>query len=93
MAGEGEAAVLRARILALLATRTAEASICPSEVARALRPGGDWRALMPAVRNVAATLAHAGTLEITQRGAVVDPDAPPPGPVRLRRGPRWSASG
>ncbi|MEN5060764.1 DUF3253 domain-containing protein [Luteimonas sp. TWI1416] len=90
---DADAAVLRERILGLLAGRAAEASICPSEVARALRPGGDWRALMPAIREVATALARAGAVSVTQHGAVIDASAPPPGPVRLRRGPRWSTTG
>ncbi|ASR42978.1 hypothetical protein BEN78_05880 [Xanthomonas citri pv. mangiferaeindicae] len=89
---DADAATLRARMLALLTARPAEASICPSEIARGLRPHGDWRALMPDIRQVAATLARAGVVSVTQRGAVVDADAPPPGPVRLRRGPRWPAT-
>jgi len=90
---DAEATVLRERMLALLSERAADASICPSEVARALRPGGDWRALVPGIRDVAAALAREGVVLVTQRGAVVDADAPPPGPVRLRRGPRWPTTG
>ncbi|MBB3342759.1 DUF3253 domain-containing protein [Luteimonas sp. RC10] len=90
---DAEATMLRERMLALLSGRAAEASICPSEVARASRPGGDWRVLMPGIRDVAAALARDGVVSVTQHGAIVDADAPPPGPVRLRRGPRWPAPG
>ena len=67
----------------LLAARRPGASICPSEVARAVG-GPAWRALLPAVRAAAARLAARGQLEVTQRGQVVDV-AGAVGPVRLRR--------
>ena len=57
-------------------------SICPSEVARALRPDGAWRELMPRVREVAATLAGRGEVEITQRGRRVSPRGAK-GPIRI----------
>lgn len=72
-------------VFALLARRSASASICPSEVARALV--GDehaWRALMPAVRRVAGALAAKGSLRVTRGAAEVDATSPG-GPVRLRR--------
>lgn len=82
-------ACVEATILRLLAEREAQASICPSEVARAL--GDDeaaWRALMPAVREAAAHLAQAQRIEVTQRHRRVRiEDAK--GPVRLRRGERF----
>ncbi|MCA8942823.1 MAG: DUF3253 domain-containing protein [Planctomycetes bacterium] len=68
-------------MLEILASRRA-GSICPSEIARQLEPT-EWRALMEPVRRAARRLAHDGRLEITQRGAVVDP-ADFRGPVRLR---------
>lgn len=70
-------------ILELLAERTFGASICPSEVARALRPDGDWRALMDSVRRAARRLQRAGRIEITQRGQQVDLNSAR-GPIRLR---------
>ncbi len=39
----------RAALLALLAKRHPGATICPSEVARAVAGKGDWRAAMPLV--------------------------------------------
>ena len=72
----------RAAILALLAERAEGATICPSEVARAL--SDDWRPLMPAVRAAAAELAASREVEVTQGGEVVDP-ATARGPIRLRR--------
>jgi hypothetical protein len=74
-------------IEALLRSRAADASICPSEAARHLRADG-WRPLMPAVRRVAATLARAGRLRITQGAREVAPRELDGdtlrGPIRLR---------
>ena len=70
-------------ILELLEQRAAQASICPSEAARRLAVGDDWRALMEPVRMAARRLQRAGRIDITQRGRPVDPDRAK-GPVRLR---------
>jgi len=70
-------------ILALLRSRPPVATICPSEVARALTAEA-WRPLMPAVRDAARSLARAGRIEVCQRGAVLDPDGEWRGPIRLR---------
>ena len=51
----------------LLDQRRPEASICPSEAARAVDPDG-WRELMPAARAAAGRLAAAGQAEVTQGG-------------------------
>lgn len=72
---------LTAAILARLSTGAA--SICPSDAARAVAPQ-DWRTLMPEVRRVAAALAVAGRVEITQGGIALDPTQPWRGPIRLR---------
>lgn len=69
---------LEAAIRDLLATRSADATICPSEAARAVG-GDDWRDLMQPARDVVADLADAGEVEATQGGEVVD--------VRTARGP------
>ncbi len=71
-------------ILELLAKRSATASICPSEVARALSPV-QWRPLLPLVREAARKLARAGAIEIRQRGRVISPDSDFVGPIRLRK--------
>ncbi|RZL64486.1 MAG: DUF3253 domain-containing protein [Variovorax sp.] len=69
----------------LLGQRDTAASICPSEVARALAPDGQaWRDLMPAVRRVAAALADRGLLRVTRGDDDVDA-LRPDGPIRLRR--------
>jgi hypothetical protein len=57
-------------------------SCCPSDVARALDPGG-WRRLMELVRRVAWQLAREGSLDVLQRGRVVD-GRRPRGPIRFR---------
>ena len=80
--GAVDPARIEAAILGLLEQRAEGRTICPSEAARALRPG-DWRPLMQPVRDVAATLADAGRLEVTQKGEVVDVRAAR-GPIRLR---------
>jgi hypothetical protein len=67
----------------LLDQRHPDASICPSEAARAVDPEG-WRDLMPAARAAAGRLAAAGEVEVTQGGAVVDV-ATARGPLRVRR--------
>ena len=67
----------------LLDQRRPEATICPSEAARAVDPDG-WRDLMPAARAAAGRLAAAGDVEVTQHGEVVDV-ATARGPVRVRR--------
>ena len=74
---------LESRIRSLLAARAADSTICPSDVARAVAPE-DWRPLMEPVRRAARRLVAAGEVEITQRGAVVDPSTAR-GPIRIRR--------
>ncbi|MCV4939550.1 DUF3253 domain-containing protein, partial [Escherichia coli] len=61
-------AAIEASIFGLLDQRQAGATICPSEVARALQPDGAWRALMPQVRDVAQRLARARRLRVTRGG-------------------------
>jgi hypothetical protein len=70
-------------ILDLLEQRDADASICPSEAARQLAVGDDWRPLMEPVRMAARRLQRAGRIDITQKGRIVDPDRAK-GPIRLR---------
>src|SRR4051794_35632778 len=75
---------IAAVIAALLDGRPPDATICPSDVARAAAPD-HWRPLMPLVRNVGRRLARAGLLEIRQRGVRRAPDAEIKGPIRLGR--------
>lgn len=72
-----------AAIEQLLDARARDATICPSEAARAVG-GDDWRDLMEPARQAARRLVAAGRLEITQAGHVVDPSTAK-GPIRLRR--------
>ncbi|WP_370869229.1 DUF3253 domain-containing protein [Variovorax ginsengisoli] len=72
-------------ILALLAARAPSASICPSDVARAMVADEKaWRAKMPDVRRVAAQLATQGRVKVT-RGKVEVDALSRGGPIRIRR--------
>ncbi len=76
---------IAATLFDLLDRRRADATLCPSDVARALGADEDaWRVLMPRVRAVAATLAARGLLRVTRDGRDVDAEAPG-GPIRLGR--------
>lgn len=74
---------IEATLWQLLDERREGATICPSEIARALG-GQEWRTLMEPVRAVAGRLADEGRLEITQRGRAVAMDGAR-GPLRLGR--------
>jgi hypothetical protein len=77
---------LEEAILDLLERRPASATICPSEAARVVAggEGGQWRALMEPARRAARRLVERDQVEITQKGAVVDPSTAR-GPIRIRR--------
>lgn len=81
-AGLRDGDVLARAILDLLATRARGATLCPSEVARALGEDG-WRERMEPVREAARRLVRQGVLDIVQGGRVVDPSTAR-GPIRLR---------
>lgn len=72
---------IEAAILELTAQRGPAKSICPSEVARALRP--DWQPLLAEVRRIACQLAAAGRIDILRKGKVVAPEGIK-GVIRLR---------
>ncbi|UQU65810.1 DUF3253 domain-containing protein [Couchioplanes caeruleus] len=78
---------LAAAMRALLRHRRPDATICPSDAARAVG-GEEWRDVMDAARDVAAELARDGVITVRQRGAEVD-IAAAVGPVRLGCGPAW----
>jgi hypothetical protein len=80
--GDRDAALERT-ILELVGRRGRDASICPSEAARAVAGDADFRAEMPRALAAARRLAARGAIEFTQGGRVVDP-ARARGPVRLR---------
>jgi len=80
---------LDAALARLLDARPATASVCPSEVARAVaaergEEGEAWRELMEPARAAARRLVAAGGAQITQGGHVVDPSTAK-GPIRVRR--------
>lgn len=85
-------ATVRLAIADLLAQRSAEATVCPSEVARALS-ADDWRPLMPQVRAVAIEMARQGDLEIRQHGQALSAEAALRGPIRLGRTSSAAAAG
>jgi len=88
---------LESSIRSLLAARPRDATICPSEAARAVAgcrdtgnlTGADtgvdsWRTLMEPARRAARRLVVAGEVEIMQGGRVVDPSTAK-GPIHIRR--------
>jgi len=81
-------ALIEREILAALARRDPESSVCPSEVARLLMPASCslWRTLMPRVRAAAVRLAQTKRVTITRGKAVVPLDDLSGGPIRIRRG-------
>lgn len=70
----------RAMTLMLLARRAREATICPSEVARALAPGANWRAAMPVVHAAVDRLRDEGIIRLSWKGK---PLATRSGPYRI----------
>ena len=70
-------------ILQLLNARARDASICPSEAARAVG-GESWQSLMEPARMAARRLVAQEKVQITQGGKVVDPSRAK-GPIRIRR--------
>ena len=75
--------LLEEAIRDLLSSREAGASICPSEAARRVAEGDEWRPLMEPSRRAARRLVDRGEIEITQGGVRVDPSTAR-GPIRLR---------
>ena len=70
-------------ILQLLNARARDASICPSEAARAVG-GESWQSLMEPARKAARRLVAQEKAQITQGGKVVDPSRAK-GLIRIRR--------
>lgn len=71
----------RAATLDLLARRATGATICPSEVARALSPE-DWRGAMPSVHAAIDELVRDGLVRLSWKG---QPLATRSGPYRIGR--------
>ncbi len=72
---------IRDEILRLLLLDSRVSSICPSDVARSLRP--QWRQWMPLVIEIAAEMAKDQEIEVILQGQPVDIEKVK-GPVRLR---------
>lgn len=70
----------RAATLSLLAARAADATICPSEVARAIAK--DWRGAMPSVHAAIDRLVEEGSVRLSWKGR---PLAARSGPYRIGR--------
>lgn len=75
-------------LVRLLASRAASASVCPSEVARAVEPDA-WRRLMERAREAGRRLAVDDVVVFTKGGRPVDPSRAR-GAIRLARGPGWA---
>ena len=73
---------IEAGILSLVVARGPGKSICPSEVARAIKPEG-WQSLMGPVRQAAQRLVQAGSIDILRKGKPVPPEEVR-GVIRLR---------
>ena len=75
---------LEQELMIMVRQRAHDKSLCPSELARKLKPREhEWRELMEPIRMAARRLCHQGMLEILQSGQVTDPDRAR-GPIRLR---------
>ena len=72
---------IRDEILRLLMIDSRVESICPSDVARSLRP--QWRQWMPLVIEIASDMAKDREIEVLLQGQPVDIEKVK-GPVRLR---------
>jgi len=68
--------------LALLAARAPGATVCPSEVARALTSSDDWRASMPTVHAAVDFLLADNFVAISWKGRPLENRA---GPYRIGR--------
>ena len=70
--------------LALLAARAEGATVCPSEVARAVtEAAGDWREAMPEVHAVVDQMVSDGLVRLSWKGRSLATRA---GPYRIGRG-------
>jgi hypothetical protein len=68
--------------LALLAKRAPEATVCPSEVARAVAADGDWRREMPTVHDAVDRLVDEGVIRLSWKGQALLTRS---GPYRIGR--------
>lgn len=70
----------RDAIFTLLATRARGASICPSEVARAISSDEDWRKAMPSVHSAVDALLDKQRIELSWKGQSLERRS---GPYRI----------
>jgi hypothetical protein len=70
----------RDMVLELLAARRSDATICPSEVARAIAPGEAWRAAMPSVHDAVDQLHADGLVQLSWKGEAMTERS---GPYRI----------
>lgn len=68
--------------MALLAARAPGATVCPSEVARVVAEGADWRKTMPLVHAAVDGLVAEGAVRLSWKGAAMAARA---GPYRIGR--------
>ncbi|WP_426024305.1 DUF3253 domain-containing protein [Brevundimonas sp. PWP3-1b1] len=74
----------REATLALLAARAEDATVCPSEVARALTVAtGDWREAMPEVHAAVDQMVSDGSVRLSWKGRRLEVRG---GPYRIGRG-------
>ncbi len=73
----------RETALALLACRSPDGTICPSEVARALTAETDWREAMPKVHSAVDRLLEEGAIRLSWKGQQLTSRA---GPYRISIG-------
>ena len=75
-----------AMIVSILANRAADATLCPSEVARALvveNKSKEWRTAMPVVHAAADALLHRGAVKLSWKGEPLETRS---GPYRIAFG-------
>ncbi|UUR07629.1 DUF3253 domain-containing protein [Sphingomonas glaciei] len=73
----------RETVLTLLESRLSNGTICPSEVARAMAYGADWREAMPAVHSAVDRLLEEGAIRLSWKG---QPLTSRTGPYRIGTG-------
>ncbi|MGL3821927.1 DUF3253 domain-containing protein [Sphingopyxis sp. R3-92] len=72
----------RDAVLALLASRVPDGSVCPSEVARAINPGPHWREAMASVHATIDRLVTEKMVRLSWKG---QPLTHREGPYRISR--------
>lgn len=71
--------------LRLLAERAPGATVCPSEVARAISQGNEWRGAMPVVHDAVDQLHAEGLIKLSWQGRALPTRG---GPYRIGSGNR-----